>query len=152
MKKFLLAPIAGILFVLAMAFGACSPADDGAPSYPITENTGTLIVFTAPDDFATISLLDYLSALAEEETITFTIEDGMITSVNGTENVTELTSGSYWMIYSDLTEMDGVIYADPAYGTYSYGEATLASCSYGAESMPVVGGHTYALVYEELAW
>ena len=84
--------------------------------------------------------------------ISYTIEDGMIISLNGTENITQVNSGSYWMIYSDLLEKDGVIYADPTYGTYNHNGGTLASCSYGAESMPVIAGYTYALVFEEMTW
>ena len=75
----------------------------------------------------------------------------MITSLNGTENVTGDAGGSYWMIYCDLLEKDGVIYADPAY-SYSYNGLALASSSYGAEGLPVLAGYTYALVYEEMSW
>ena len=55
------------------------------------------------------------------------------------------------MIYCDLLEKDGVIYADPAY-SYSYNGLALASSSYGAEGLPVLAGYTYALVYEEMSW
>ena len=52
---------------------------------------------------------------------------------------------AYW-------ELDGVTYADPTFGTYTYDGEQLASCSYGAEGMPVVEGYTYAIVYEEVEW
>ena len=138
---------------LLLLFGACtSPKDDLQKNYPITVNTSELVVFTAPDNFAMISVKEYLDGLVAAGEISYTIEDGMIISLNGTENITQVNSGSYWMIYSDLLEKDGVIYADPTYGTYNHNGGTLASCSYGAESMPVIAGYTYALVFEEMTW
>ena len=51
---------------------------------------------------------------------------------------------------ADFTEEDGVVYADPEYGTFEHGGKTLASASYGASQLPCVEGYTYALVYQ--AW
>lgn len=150
MKKRLIA-WSGIL-LLTLFLVACTPsAGDDARSYPVTENTAELVVFTAPDDLEPISLKEYLDGLTAAGTLTYTIADGMITSLNGTENVTGAAGGSYWMIYCDLLEKDGVIYADPAY-SYSYNGLALASSSYGAEGLPVLAGYTYALVYEEMSW
>ncbi len=150
MKKRLIA-WSGVL-LLTLFLVACTPGTgDDARSYPVTENTAELVVFTAPDDLETISLKEYLDGLAAAGMLTYTIADGMITSLNGTENITGAAGGSYWMIYCDLLEKDGVIYADPAY-SYSYNGLTLASSSYGAEGLPVLAGYTYALVYEEMSW
>lgn len=145
-------PLAGALLALALPLAACAPADSGNVEYTVAVNTETLVVFTAPDGIETDSLKAYLDGLVEAGEISYTIEDGMITSLNGTENMSGLTSGSYWMLYSDLTELDGVTYTDPTFGTYTYAGKQLASCSYGAEGMPVVEGYTYAIVYEETSW
>lgn len=152
MNKRMILPLAGTLLALSLTFAACAPADNGDAEYVVKENTETLVVFTAPEGIATDSLKAYLDGLAAAGEITYTIKDGMITSLNGTENMSGVSSGSFWMLYSDLTELDGVTYADPTFGTYTYAGEQLASCSYGAEGMPVVEGYTYAIVYEEVEW
>lgn len=145
-------PLMGALLALALPLAACAPADSGNVEYTVAVNTDTLVLFTAPEGIATDSLKTYLDGLAQAGEITYTMENGMITSLNGKENVSGASSGSFWMLYSDLTELDGVTYADPTFGTYTYDGEQLASCSYGAEGMPVVEGYTYAIVYEEVEW
>lgn len=144
--------LAGALLSLSLLLAACAPANKDGTEYTITVNTDTLVLFTAPEGIATDSLKTYLDGLAQAGEITYTMKNGMITSLNGKENVSGASSGSFWMLYSDLTELDGVTYADPTFGTYTYDGEQLASCSYGAEGMPVVEGYTYAIVYEEVEW
>ena len=143
MKKLFIVAAAGVACITALA--ACSSGARAA-SYQTSANTATLVAFTAPEIYGDLYLKGYLDGLAERELITYTLENGMITSVNGTKN--DAASGSYWMLYSDLTELDGVEYGNAEWGTYEYGGKTLASCTYGAEGMPVVEGYTYAVVYQ----
>ena len=119
-------------------------------------------VFTASSDVLELSkdtsVKDYLDALAGDGAIViegYTGDYGYyVTSVNGlaeSSSVTESVSSGYsWMLYSDFMQEDGTVYADPEYGTFEYGEKTLASASYGISYMPCVEGYTYALVYQ--AW
>lgn len=140
------------ILALLLLLSACSISKGSQQqTYPITVNTAELVAFTAPDEFATISLKEYLDGLVTAEKLSYTIQSGMITSINGTENISETNKGSYWMIYSDLLELDGVTYANPTY-TYDYNGKVLASCTFGAESMPVIAGYTYAIVFEEMTW
>lgn len=108
----------------------------------------------------TTSVKDYLDALAEDGLITFEGYESSygyyITAVNGIEEQTTNTatgsSGWSWMVYTDFTEDDGTIYADPAYGTFEYNGTTLASASYGVSYLPCVEGYTYALVYQSWSY
>ena len=116
--------------------------------------------FTASDDVLQLtdktSVKDYIDALADDGKIDVEGYESTygyyITSVNGVSESTDEsgTSGYSWMLYTDFTEEDGVIYADPAYGTFEHGGKTLASASYGVSQLPCVEGYTYALVYQ--AW
>ncbi len=113
-------------------------------------------VIIVTDDVVTLtettSLYDYMCALQADGQITFEVSDGSygkyITSVEGVSEKSEsATSGYSWMIYTDLTELDGVVYSDPSYGTWTYDNKTLNSASYGVSGLPAVEGYTYALVY-----
>ena len=97
------------------------------------------------------TLYDYLCALKEDGEINFEAEQGdygmYITSVEGVTQTNEGTNGYSWMIYTDLTELDGVVYSSADYGTWGYDGKTLNSASYGVSGLPAVEGYTYALVY-----
>ncbi len=147
MKKFLaIVPAAAAVLALA-ALGACSRGT--ASEYTAEVSSEDLVVFTAPEVSADMSVKDYFDGLVEEGLLTYTISGGMVTSINGVSNPADY---SYcWMFYSDLTELDGVIYGNAEWGAYEYGGKTLASCAYGIEEMPVVEGYTYAAVYTRLS-
>ncbi len=149
MKRSLaLISVAAAACVAALSLAACT-AKGYAAEYVLDVNGKELLVFTAPAITGEVSVRDYFDGLVGEGKITYTIADGMIVSVNGTENVSEGSSGTYWMFYTDLVELDGVTYADTAY-TYEYEGKTLASFVYGVEEMPVVEGYVYAAVYERI--
>ncbi|MGN0818649.1 MAG: hypothetical protein ACI4L9_06735 [Candidatus Coproplasma sp.] len=119
-------------------------------------------VFTASKEVLPLdgktSVADYINALKDRGELDFTAEDGayglFITSVNGVENVTDEngTHGWSWAIYTNLTELDGVIYSTSDYGTYEADGLVLNSASYGVSGLPCVEGYTYALVYSEWNW
>lgn len=150
MKKAISAIIAGAVLTLALA--ALSACTGGGTAKYDAEVSDTLVVFVAEEVSGDMSVKDYFDGLAEEGKLTYTISGGMVTEINGKENVSGTNEGDFWMFYSDLTELDGVIYANPDYGTYEYNGKTLASCSYGIEGMPVVEGYTYAAVYRHTSW
>ena len=64
MKKRLIA-WSGVLLLTLFLVGCTPGAGDDARSYPVTENTAELVVFTAPDDLETISLKEYLTSASD---------------------------------------------------------------------------------------
>ncbi len=80
------------------------------------------------------SLKSYMDELVRDGHLTYTMENGMITSMNGTTPPT----GSYWMLYTDDAEN-----AVPAWGECVYEGRTYASALCGAETLPVKSGCTY---------
>lgn len=154
MKIFKICTAAACAAAMCSAFAGCAngvvkvESDDGSANY----------VFKVRGDVAELNddttLYDYMCALKERGELEFEAEKGdygyYITSVEGVSEKSEGTSGYSWMIYTDLTELDGVIYSSAEYGTWDYDGLTLNSASYGVDGMPAVESCTYALVYS--AW
>lgn len=160
LSKIFAAVVAACALAAAVALSGCGKsnvkfitAGDG-----VAENA----VFTATNDVLALdentSVADYIAALKDKGELDYTAEDGayglFITSVNGVENLTDAngTHGWSWAIYTNLTELDGVIYSTANYGTYDADGVTLNSASYGISGLPCVEGYTYALVYSEWSW
>lgn len=133
MKKFnimLLALIAA--FALCCIFPACD------------ENGGTVdpVVITANDEsfiYENRTLLDYMNYLLSKEELFFTVDDGMITSINGKSN----TSKSYWMLYTSDTEN-----ANNGWGTYNNAGEIYGSAMFGAGTLAVKENCIYVWVYQ----
>lgn len=160
------AAIAAAAAILSIPFFSACAQDNSAPD---TNNQGAqnAIVTKVENDYdgydyvftvtegvialdADTMMYDYLCALQDAGKITFTATDGSygkyITAVEGTAEKTESDGGYSWMIYTTLTELDGVIYSDASY-TWEYAGKTLNSASWGVSALPAVEGCTYALVY-----
>ncbi len=142
-----LSATAALLLSLSLCLAACSQRHTAA--YEVVVNRGEQFIFTATDVEGNVSLYDALVQLREEERVAFDGYTGdygfTLTAVNGIENKADWSA--CWMIYTDLTEYGGVIYATPEY-TFTYGDKTYAQATYGASSLPVVAGYTYALHYD----
>ena len=102
-----------------------------------------MVIIHANNEFMeityTTTLLDYMNALSDAGELTFTISDGMITSVNGKENF----MSSYWMIYTDDTEK-----WDESWGKITYNDKEYLSASFGAGDLVIKDGCTYILAYQ----
>lgn len=85
------------------------------------------------------TLLSYMETLQEDGVLTFEIQNGMITKINGTSNF----GSSYWMLYTTDNEN-----ANTQLGSYTYNEQVLGSALYGAETLTVKNGETYVWSYE----
>ncbi len=158
--SFALAAVAALAFSLCV-FSACTGEPQGEETgssteneikfpYEVIINRGEQFIFKAVAIEKTVSLYDALVQIQAEERVSFegyTGEYGFtITAVNGIHNKEDWSA--CWMIYTDLTEYDGVVYATDEYGTFTYGTQTYASATYGASSLPVIQGYTYALHYD----
>ena len=136
MKKFLLAASLAVL-----VFAGC--AGGGEANYYAEVSSEELVVFVAEDISGDMSWRDYFDGLQEEGIITYSMDGSMLAELNGVSNASDYSS--CWMLYSDLTELDGEIYGNAEWGTYDYDGRQLVSCAYGLELMPVIEG--YAAVY-----
>lgn len=177
MKKAIFALFAAAISVVCLfAFAGCAEgADDKTNDGTTTEggdvtggeDTGDwvevfddAIVFTASSELLQLSLSttvkNYIDVLAERGLVTFEGYESaygyFITQINGLAEQSTASGGYSWMLFTDFTDENGVIYADPAYGTYDYNGNTLASASYGVSYMPCVENYTYALVYMEWSY
>ena len=168
MKKLLALLFALVSTVSVFAFAGCDGDDNSAKQLDkqYVNLTVEEVVFTATDEVLTLdnstSMKDYMDALASAGQLVFDGENSeygyYLTSIYGRGSKTvEATMNSYkgfdWAIYTTLSTLDGVNYADTS-ATYAYGNITLYKSSYGISYLPCVEGETYALIYEysEMSW
>ena len=105
------------------------------------------VVVTESDEYVVINvqgatdnqtLAGYMASLSEYSDI-FTIENGMVTSINGISNAPDWSA--CWMLYTNDTE-----FSDTAY-SIEYNGNVYGSALYGAETLVVKNGKTYIWVY-----
>ena len=116
-----------ILF--SFAFTACKT--------PVTAD-GDYVLLTAKNVEEQTTLVEYMQTLQEDGKLSYTVEDGMVVSINGKAN----EANSYWMLYTTDDE-----FSNEAWGTIEYEEITYKSASLGAEELVVKEGETYVWVY-----
>lgn len=135
MKKFLTL-LATFCAIIACCFiAACG---DKAP-IKADENT---VVITASDSsfvFDGKTLKDYMDHLQENQQFTYSINNGMITTINGKSN----TTNSYWMLYTSDSEN-----ANKQWGTFEYEETIYGSATLGADDLIVKEGCIYIWAYQ----
>ena len=131
MKKFSKLIAFLLLVITAVCLVSCKP------KVQTFENS---VVIKVDAKYLTIDkdtvFLDYMNKLKEDGEIDFSIADGMVTSINGTENPADWSK--CWMLYTD----------DEAFSNSQWGEIvvdgkTYYSATRGAESLPIKDGKTY---------
>ena len=86
-------------------------------------------------------LIDYMDQLVKEGKLTCTIENGMVTSINGIDNPADFSS--CWMLYT--SDADN---ANTGWGTVDFEGKQYGSAISGAETLPVKAGQLYIWVYK----
>lgn len=156
MKKKLLS----VLICLCSALSALSlVACNSSPISEILIDDQPSFVFTATSDVLELNdgtnVENYLNALKNKGEITLNGTNGSygyyVTEINGykEETAADGKSGKSWMIYTDLTTLDGVIYSTPDY-TVEYNGKKYNQATYSVSSLPCVENYTYILVL--LSW
>ena len=84
-------------------------------------------------------LLDYMNELKKLNEITFTIDNGMIMTIDGKSG----NSSTFWMLYTDDADN-----SNSQWGTYEYEGKTLGSATLGADQLPVKDGCVYVWVLQ----
>ncbi len=138
MKKLLSAICLSLSFFVL--FCGCQSARLKEGDVTLLSN-GTSVVIRAENTVDGASLFDALTFL----NVDFTYEDGAYGAEIKTVNQTTPKSNEFWAIYTSLSEYGGVSYSSVEWGSYLYGEQTLASASYGCSYLPVVEGCIYVL-------
>ena len=98
-----------------------------------------VVIVTESNVESGYTLLDVMEAWEEDGKLTFTIENGMITKLNGVKNSTN----SYWMLYTSDSAN-----ANEARGVYEYGGETYGSAVLGVSELVVIASATYVWVYQ----
>ena len=126
-KKIRVSIILTVLAVLAMSTLLFACGDDEPKTVVITAETSA------------DSLKAYMDTMQENGKLTYKLENGMVTELNGKKNETN----KYWMLYTNDTEN-----ANSECGTFTYDGKTYASAAVGAESLPVKEGYVYIWTYQ----
>lgn len=132
MKKFKVLILAIIAAFALCLFAACNESDGAVDPVVICANDET---FT----YENKTLLDYMDYLQSKEELSFTVDDGMVTSINGKSN----TSNSYWMLYTSDSEN-----ANYDWGTYDNDGEIYGSSTLGAGTLAVKKGCVYVWAYQ----
>ena len=135
MKKLL-----NFLAIFSAALACCFVAACG-DRQPVTADEYTVII-TASDtafDFDGKTLKDYMDYLQDNQKLTYSINNGMVTAINGKSN----TTSSFWMLYTSDEQN-----SNDAWGTFEYEGEIYGSATLGAESLPVKEGCVYVWAYQ----
>lgn len=135
MKKFLT-----LLATFCAIIACCFVAACGEKT-PIKADENTVII-TASDssfDFDGKTLKNYMDYLQDNKQFTYSINNGMITTINGKSN----TTNSYWMLYTSDSEN-----ANQQWGTFEYEGTIYGSAILGADVLIVKEGCIYIWAYQ----
>lgn len=135
MKKFLTVLVSVLVVAVVCFVAACG---DRQP-VKVDENT---VIITAEDssfDFENKTLKDYMDYLQDGQKLTFSIDNGMVTAINGKSN----TANSFWMLYTSDAEN-----ANREWGTFEYEDLIYGSATLGADAMTIKEGCIYIWAYQ----
>lgn len=135
-----------LALLMAMVILACSMMLSGCKSEPLViKDSDTCIVIKtteeALDGKTDMLLIDYMNKLVEDGELACTIQNGMVTSINGIENPADFSS--CWMLYTSDAEN-----ANTAWGTVEYEGTEYGSSISGAEALKIKPGQLYIWVFQ----
>ena len=140
-----------LLSLCCLAGGACSfPFGYDKVSVSFTEDVKMATVELITEDMVAIralgveadnTLLNLMVQLKSEGAIDFTLNNGMVTSINGKENPADFSS--CWMLYTSDAEM-----ANTEWGEIEYKGEKLGGAVVGADFLPAVEGEVYVWYYQ----
>ena len=141
-KKILACLLAALLLMNILLLAGCQ-------SEPLViKESDTCIVLKVTEEAiggnADMVLIDYMDTLVKEGKLTCTIENGMVTSINGIDNPADFSS--CWMLYT--SDADN---SNAAWGTVEFEGAQYGSAISGAETLKVKPGQLYIWVYKSFS-
>ena len=141
-KKILACLLAALLLMNILLLAGCQ-------SEPLViKESDTCIVLNVTEEAIGVNtdmvLIDYMDTLVKEGKLTCTIENGMVTSINGIDNPADFSS--CWMLYT--SDADN---SNAAWGTVEFEGAQYGSAISGAETLKVKPGQLYIWVYKSFS-
>ena len=121
----------------------------GCKSEPLViKESDTCIVLKVTEEVLSGStdmvLIDYMDTLVKDGKLTCTIENGMVTSINGIANPADFSS--CWMLYTSDEEN-----ANAAWGTVEFEGKTYGSAISGAETLKIKADQLYIWVFKSFS-
>ena len=121
----------------------------GCKSEPLViKESDTCIVLRVTEEAmggnADLLLIDYMDQLVKSGKMTCTIQNGMVTSINGIDNPADFSS--CWMLYTSDEEN-----ANAAWGTVDFEGKQYGSAISGAEVLKVKPGQLYIWVFKSFS-
>lgn len=107
----------------------------------VIKDSDTCIVIRVPENTEEMLLIDYMETLRERNELTFTVQNGMVTSIGGIENPADFSS--CWMLYTSDAEL-----SNAAWGTVEYDGTEYGSAIVGAEALTIKPGELYIWVFK----
>ena len=107
----------------------------------VEKTTDTMVAIRVLKTEGEETLMSVMEALQEDGKMNFTVQAGMITSVNGKVNPADFSS--CWMLYTSDAEM-----SNAAWGELDYNGGKLGSAVVGADVLPVAEGEIYVWFYQ----
>lgn len=111
----------------------------------VIKDSDTCIVIKVTEEAvagnADMVLIDYMETLKQKGELEFTVENGMILSINGIDNPADYSS--CWMLYTSDAEN-----ANTAWGTVEYDGKEYGSAVSGAEVLKIKPGQLYIWVFQ----
>lgn len=148
-KKILVVALALFLFTQLFCV-VCACNATGSGEYEVLASEDEKFIFKAIRVDGDVSVYDAMVSLQKDGKLTFdgyTDDYGFwLSSVNGKRS--DSASSSYWAVYTDLTEYDGVVYSSEEFGSFTYDGTVCGYANYGVSSLPVVAEYVYAFCYE----
>ena len=114
---------------------------DKAVALHIYSQTDTSVALYVENAELGSGLLDAMYTLQEEGKISFQMQNGMLTELNGKKNTADWSQ--VWMLYTSDVE-----FSNTAWGSYLLEDMTLGSAIVGAESLPIKAGEYYVWSYQ----
>mgnify|MGYP000059773290 CR=1 FL=1 len=132
----------GVLVIVVglFSFVGCSPKEP-----LVIKESDTYIVINVSNEQMditdTTTLVDYMNSLKDDGQLTFEINNGMVSSVNGIDNPADWSS--CWMLYTSDSDS-----SNTAWGTIEYNGNVYGSAVLGAESLIIKDGCMYIWVFQ----
>ena len=141
-KKILACLLAALLLMNILLLAGCQ-------SEPLViKESDTCIVLKVTEEAiggnTDMVLIDYMDTLVTEGKLTCTIENGMVTSINGIDNPADFSS--CWMLYT--SDADN---SNAAWGTVEFEGKQYGSAISGAETLKIKAGQLYIWVYKSFS-
>ena len=110
----------------------------------VIKDSDTYIVIKTTGVKDDMMLIDYMETLKENGELEFSVENGMILSINGIDNPADYSS--CWMLYTSDEEN-----SNSAWGTIEYEGKAYGSAVSGAETLKIKADQLYIWVFQSFS-